>query len=84
MALAIKPIPKSWPGRSFSLDLGTMMVNKPHKPDIYLAVEIWENKFGNKSDTPPAAPRNFPDDWYRVPLLIGSLRRSSARRNLLR
>lgn len=28
------------------LDLGTMLWNKPHKPDIYLAVELWEHKFG--------------------------------------
>lgn len=30
-----------------SLDLGSMLYNKPHKPDIYFAVEFWENKFGN-------------------------------------
>ncbi|HEY0183152.1 MAG TPA: hypothetical protein VGC09_10130 [Rhodopila sp.] len=35
------------------LDLGSMLFHKPHKPDLYLAVEIWENKFGNKSDTTP-------------------------------
>jgi hypothetical protein len=30
-----------------SLDVGSMMFNKPHKPDLYLAVELWEHKFGN-------------------------------------
>jgi nucleoside-specific outer membrane channel protein Tsx len=30
-----------------SLDIGTLLFNKPHKPDIYFAVELWENKFGN-------------------------------------
>ena len=30
-----------------SLDVGSMAFNKPHKPDIYLAVELWEHKFGN-------------------------------------
>jgi len=29
------------------LDIGKMMYNKPHKPDLYLAVELWQNKFGN-------------------------------------
>lgn len=29
------------------LDLGKMLFNKPHKPDVYLAVEIWNNKFGS-------------------------------------
>lgn len=35
------------------LDLGKMIGLPSHKPDIYLAVEIWQNKFGNKSDTTP-------------------------------
>jgi len=35
------------------LDLGKMIGLKSHKPDLYLAVEFWENKFGNKSDTTP-------------------------------
>jgi hypothetical protein len=35
------------------LDVGKMIFNKPHKPDVYLAVEFWHNKFGNKSDTTP-------------------------------
>ena len=29
------------------LDLGKMLYNKSHKPDVYLAVELWQNKFGN-------------------------------------
>jgi nucleoside-specific outer membrane channel protein Tsx len=29
------------------LDIGNMLYNKLHKPDAYLAVEIWQNKFGN-------------------------------------
>lgn len=32
-----------------SLDVGSMWFNKPHKPDIYLAVELWEHKFGNSN-----------------------------------
>jgi nucleoside-specific outer membrane channel protein Tsx len=31
------------------LDIGTMLLNKPHKPDLYLAVEFWQHKFGNSS-----------------------------------
>jgi nucleoside-specific outer membrane channel protein Tsx len=30
-----------------SLDVGSMVYNKPHKPDLYFAVELWDNKFGN-------------------------------------
>lgn len=30
-----------------TLDLGKMLYGKPHKPDIYFAVELWQNKFGN-------------------------------------
>lgn len=29
------------------LDLGKILYNKPHKPDVCLAVEPWEHKFGN-------------------------------------
>ena len=29
------------------LDIGKMLFNKPHKPDVYFAVEFWEHKFGN-------------------------------------
>jgi hypothetical protein len=29
------------------LDIGKMLYNKPHKPDLYFAVELWQNKFGN-------------------------------------
>jgi nucleoside-specific outer membrane channel protein Tsx len=32
------------------LDIGTLMYNKPHKPDLYLAVELWAHKFGNSSE----------------------------------
>jgi len=32
---------------TLSLDIGSMWFNKPHKPDIYFMVELWENKFGN-------------------------------------
>ena len=31
------------------LDVGKMAFNKPHMPDVYLAVEFWQNKFGNGS-----------------------------------
>jgi hypothetical protein len=30
-----------------TLDLGTVMHWKPNKPDLFLAVELWEHKFGN-------------------------------------
>jgi hypothetical protein len=32
---------------TLSLDIGSMIYNKPHKPDLYFAVELWEHKFGN-------------------------------------
>jgi hypothetical protein len=32
-----------------NLDIGKMLFNKPHTPDIYLAVEMWQHKFGNSS-----------------------------------
>jgi hypothetical protein len=32
-----------------SLDVGTLAFNKPHKPDLYFALELWEHKFGNSS-----------------------------------
>lgn len=34
------------------LDLGKMLWGKSHKPDVYLAVEVWENKFGNNHHVP--------------------------------
>jgi nucleoside-specific outer membrane channel protein Tsx len=34
------------------LDIGSMLLNKPHKPDMYLAVEFWEHKFGNSDKLP--------------------------------
>jgi hypothetical protein len=30
-----------------SLDIGTMLFNKAHKPDVYFQIEFWEHKFGN-------------------------------------
>lgn len=30
-----------------SLDVGKLAFDKPHKPDLFLAVEMWEHKFGN-------------------------------------
>ncbi len=35
-----------------SLDVGTLMYNKPHKPDLFLAVELWQHKFGASTQTP--------------------------------
>jgi hypothetical protein len=35
-----------------NLDLGKMVFGKPHKPDLYLAVELWEHKFGSSGQTP--------------------------------
>lgn len=34
------------------LDLGRLLYNKPHKPDVYFAVEFWEHKFGTSSKLP--------------------------------
>jgi nucleoside-specific outer membrane channel protein Tsx len=34
------------------LDIGSMLFHKAHKPDVYLAVEFWEHKFGNSSKVP--------------------------------
>ncbi len=31
------------------LDVGKLLLNKPHMPDMYLAVEFWQHKFGNSS-----------------------------------
>jgi nucleoside-specific outer membrane channel protein Tsx len=31
---------------TLQLDIGSMMYGKPHKPDLYFAVELWEHKFG--------------------------------------
>lgn len=31
------------------LDIGSLLFHKAHKPDLYLAVEFWEHKFGNSS-----------------------------------
>ena len=28
------------------LDVDTLLWNKQHKPDVYLAVELWEHEFG--------------------------------------
>jgi nucleoside-specific outer membrane channel protein Tsx len=33
------------------LDVGSMLFHKPHKPDVYFAVELWEHKFGASSKT---------------------------------
>jgi nucleoside-specific outer membrane channel protein Tsx len=30
-----------------SLDIGTLIFGKAHKPDLYFQVELWEHKFGN-------------------------------------
>jgi nucleoside-specific outer membrane channel protein Tsx len=39
---------------TLSLDIGTLLFNKPHKPDLYFAVELWEHKFGNPDQLPGA------------------------------
>jgi hypothetical protein len=31
------------------LHLGKMLFKKPQTPDVYLALELWEHKFGNGS-----------------------------------
>jgi nucleoside-specific outer membrane channel protein Tsx len=32
-----------------SLDIGSLLFHKAHKPDLYLAVELWSHKFGNSN-----------------------------------
>jgi nucleoside-specific outer membrane channel protein Tsx len=32
------------------LDVGKMLFNRPHVPDLYLALELWLHKFGNGSN----------------------------------
>jgi len=44
-----------------SYDLGTGLWGKPHKPDLFLAVEIWENKFGNNESKTPGAEEITPE-----------------------
>ena len=36
---------------TLQLDIGKMLFGKPHVPDLYLAVEMWEHKFGANSKT---------------------------------
>ncbi len=52
-----------------NLDLGKLVFNKPHKPDLYLAVELWGHKFGSSGET-PGSTEVAPDDWHRSSLLI--------------
>jgi nucleoside-specific outer membrane channel protein Tsx len=42
-----------------NLDIGQMMINKKGKIYAYLGLEIWQNKFGNKSDTTPGGTEEF-------------------------
>jgi nucleoside-specific outer membrane channel protein Tsx len=42
------------------LDIGKMLYNKPHKPDLYLAVELWQNKFGNDHTKVPGSQEVAP------------------------
>jgi nucleoside-specific outer membrane channel protein Tsx len=43
------------------LDAGKMLFNKPHKPDVYFAVEFWENKFGNDHTKVPGSEEVAPE-----------------------
>jgi nucleoside-specific outer membrane channel protein Tsx len=51
---------------TLSLDLGSMVFNKPHKPDIYLAVELWDNKFGNDHTKVPGSQEITPEIGMEV------------------
>jgi nucleoside-specific outer membrane channel protein Tsx len=44
-----------------SLDVGKMILGKPHKPDLYFAVEFWENKFGNDHTKVPGSEEVSPE-----------------------
>jgi nucleoside-specific outer membrane channel protein Tsx len=44
----------------FQLDIGKVLSNKPHKPDLYLAVELWDNKFGNNHSKVPGSQQVAP------------------------
>ena len=57
------------PCRRLSLDVGSMVFHKPHKPDLFLAVELWEHKFGN-SDSTARRRGSRSGDRHRSPLLI--------------
>jgi hypothetical protein len=45
---------------TLSLDVGTMLFHKAHKPDLYFALELWEHKFGN-SDSLAGAEEVAPE-----------------------
>jgi nucleoside-specific outer membrane channel protein Tsx len=45
----------------FSLDVGTLLFHKAHKPDVYFAVELWENKFGNDHTKVPGSEEIAPE-----------------------
>ncbi len=32
-----------------ALDVGTLLFHKPHVPNVFVAVELWQHKFGNSS-----------------------------------
>jgi nucleoside-specific outer membrane channel protein Tsx len=44
-----------------SLDIGTLLYHKPHKPDLYFQVELWENKFGNDHTKVPGTEEVAPE-----------------------
>lgn len=48
-----------------SLDFGSIMFHKPHKPDLFLAVELWEHKFGN-SDKVSGSEEVTPEIGFEV------------------
>jgi hypothetical protein len=37
-----------------------VLSNKPHKPDLYPAVELWDNKFGNNHSKVPGSQQVAP------------------------
>jgi nucleoside-specific outer membrane channel protein Tsx len=50
---------------TLSLDVGSMVFHKPHVPDVFLALELWEHKFGN-SDSLPGAEEVAPEIGFEV------------------
>ncbi len=48
------------------LDIGSLLYHKPHKPDVYFAVEIWNNKFGNNHNAVSASQEIAPEFGIEV------------------
>ena len=45
---------------ALSLDIGSYIINKPHKIELVLSVELWQNKFGNDHTKTPGCEEISP------------------------